>query len=188
MKKSCLECGKEFRTYPSRIKIGLGKYCGRECSGKNTCFKNGDKYWLGKKRPDLKKTDSIKTMFRKGQTPWNKGRVWPADVRLKISLSNKGKHSGSKNNMWKGGVTDENLRMRWSQEYKDWRKAIFKRDDYTCIICDSRGVFLNADHIKPFSLYPELRLDMNNGRTLCVKCHKIHGWNKYKNNYETKTA
>ena len=34
------------------------------------------------------------------------------------------------------------------------------------------GGKLNADHIKPFSLFPELRFDLNNGRTLCVECHK----------------
>ena len=29
-----------------------------------------------------------------------------------------------------------------------------------------------ADHVKPWALYPELRYDLDNGRTLCVPCHK----------------
>ena len=42
-----------------------------------------------------------------------------------------------------------------------------------CIIGGKgHGSKLNADHIKPFSLYPELRLIVENGRTLCVDCHK----------------
>jgi 5-methylcytosine-specific restriction endonuclease McrA len=30
----------------------------------------------------------------------------------------------------------------------------------------------NADHIKPWCKHPELRYDLNNGRTLCVECYK----------------
>ncbi len=57
-------------------------------------------------------------------------------------------------------------------EYREWRQAVFKRDDYTCQICKQKGGQLNADHIKRFSDYPELRLNLDNGRTLCVPCHK----------------
>ena len=30
---------------------------------------------------------------------------------------------------------------------------------------------IHADHIKPISIFPELKLDLNNGQTLCRKCH-----------------
>lgn len=30
--KSCLQCGKEFKTYPNWIKRGGGKYCSHKCS------------------------------------------------------------------------------------------------------------------------------------------------------------
>ena len=32
---------------------------------------------------------------------------------------------------------------------------------------------MNADHIKPWAYYPELRYDINNGRTLCVEHHRL---------------
>ena len=35
-----------------------------------------------------------------------------------------------------------------------------------------KTVTLNADHIKPFAYFPELRFAIDNGRTLCVDCHK----------------
>lgn len=57
-------------------------------------------------------------------------------------------------------------------EYKIWRRAVFARDDYTCVICHKKGVRLNADHIQPWALFPELRYELSNGRTLCVCCHR----------------
>lgn len=78
-----------------------------------------------------------------------------------------------KNPRWKGGITPINHKIRTSLEYKIWRKAVFERDNYTCIWCgDDRGGNLEADHIKPFAFYPELRFAIDNGRTLCSPCHK----------------
>ena len=59
-----------------------------------------------------------------------------------------------------------------SKKYADWRTSVFERDDYTCKICEQIGGKLNADHIMPFCLYPDKRLDINNGRTLCEDCHR----------------
>jgi Restriction endonuclease len=62
--------------------------------------------------------------------------------------------------------------IRASGKYHEWRKAVFQRDDYTCQVCGKRGVKLNAHHIKPFATHHELRMDIDNGITLCEKCHK----------------
>lgn len=66
-------------------------------------------------------------------------------------------------------------RDRSSKEYKQWRKAIFERDNYTCTMCGERGGRLNAHHILSWIKYPEHRYNVNNGITLCESCHKeIH--------------
>lgn len=93
--------------------------------------------------------------------------------------------SGKRHWNWKGGVTDISHRIRESSEYKQWRKSVFIKDKYTCQHCGKTGRNLNAHHIKPFSLYPDMRFDVNNGTTLCRECHiKIHKtereWNKSK--------
>ncbi len=77
---------------------------------------------------------------------------------------------------WQGGLTKKN-NIRMSIEYKLWRKFVFERDGFACIWCgfQSRGTRpadIHADHIKSFALFPELRLTIDNGRTLCVACHK----------------
>lgn len=56
-------------------------------------------------------------------------------------------------------------------EYQDWRSKVFERDDYTCKRCGYRGGELNAHHIKPYKNNKKERLDLNNGITLCKKCH-----------------
>lgn len=72
-------------------------------------------------------------------------------------------------------------------DYKLWREAVFKRDNYTCRFCKRpKGGNLQADHIKPFAIYPELRLSIDNGRTLCGECHKktdTFGWATYHKKY-----
>lgn len=69
------------------------------------------------------------------------------------------------------GLSSENEKIRHSKKYREWREAVFERDDYTCQLCGVRGGVLNADHILKFSLFPELRFDAINGRTLCRQCH-----------------
>lgn len=83
-----------------------------------------------------------------------------------------GKFTGEKASNWRGGITPHNLLQRASHKMRWWRKHVFQRDDYTCQSCAKRGGELHADHVLPFSLYPDLRFEILNGRTLCVPCHR----------------
>ncbi len=143
--KNCLICKKEFYTCQARIKIGRGKYCSRKCYG---ISKKGKKSW---------NKGISNSGFKKGYIPWNKGK------------------RGSETSNWRGGINPINLSIRSSLEYRIWRVAIFTRDDYKCQTCGKKGGTLHADHIKPFSLYPELRFAIDNGRTLCKSCHMKTG-------------
>lgn len=82
------------------------------------------------------------------------------------------KMTGVNNHNYKANKYSDNETIRRSFEYKQWRNSVFERDDYTCQICMARGCKINADHIKSFSMYPELRMELSNGRTLCVDCHR----------------
>lgn len=76
---------------------------------------------------------------------------------------------------WKGGITKENRALRNCARYKEWRKQVFERDNYTCQICKQKRKKLNAHHIEKFSINKLKRFDVNNGITLCEECHRrIH--------------
>lgn len=119
----------------------------------------------------------------KGRKEWmdtsglNKSKPWNKGLKGLQTAWNKGiinvHFVGEKNPNWKGGVTKINEKIRKSIEYKAWRTAVFERDNFTCVHCkESKPGKLNADHIKPFAYFPDLRFDINNGRTLCIDCHK----------------
>jgi hypothetical protein len=125
-----------------------------------------------------------KIVGRKAPTPFTK------EHKLKISVANKGRirtpeqrrklgesRKGEKSHFWKGGISTANELARKSVEYAIWREAVFKRDNYTCQDCGAHSghgkrVDLHADHRKPWALFPELRFAIDNGKTLCVPCHK----------------
>jgi 5-methylcytosine-specific restriction endonuclease McrA len=112
--------------------------------------------------------------FAPGYVPWNKGRKWthasPSDeTRSKIRASMLANP--------KPRVSPANERFRRSAPYRAWRQAVFMRDGHRCVACGAKGeagcrVELHADHIKPFARFPELRLEVSNGRTLCAPCHR----------------
>ncbi len=131
---------------------------------------------LGKKMPPY----SLESREKMRQAKL--GKKCSVETRQKMSISHKGELAPN----WKGGITPINLQIRASLEYRLWREAVFKRDNYTCQECqDKRGGNLNAHHKKPFAFFPELRFAIDNGITLCESCHQkteTFG-NRINNNY-----
>lgn len=144
------------------------------------------KYGLKRKRVHHEETkekirNTLKEKFSKGiLVPNFKGRPLPEHVRRACIEKNK-LLIGELSHRWKGGITPKNKLIRASSEYVSWRNEVFMRDDYTCQHCFKRGGNLEAHHIKPFAYYPELRLNVDNGLTLCNGCHnktKNERWSK----------
>lgn len=177
----CGICRQEFKTHPYLVKLGYGKYCSWNCKiialrghrkPNKICFCGKEFFPERWSKNTEKKYCSPKCQHEsmKGKH-YNKGIVRTEAQKLKNSLSRRGKYMGVNNHSWKGGITPENRKIRTSIEMDDWRKAVFKRDDYKCKWCKTGGK-LHADHIKPFAWYPKLRFDIKNGQTLCKKCHQ----------------
>ena len=120
------------------------------------------------------------------QVAWNKGKSWDSWMSpegAKKALKNVGGRYGKDHWNWQGGITTENHKIRDSKEYKEWRIKVFQRDRFRCVLCGYRSVKprdIRADHIRPFALYPDLRLEVSNGRTLCVPCDIKHGWQLFR--------
>ena len=98
---------------------------------------------------------------------------------------------GSGSPVWKGENVKKERTERGTPEYRDWRKEVFGRDRYTCQHCGARNgngkyIRLEAHHIYDFKNHPELHYDVNNGVTLCVKCHsEFHSlFGKHGNNLD----
>ncbi len=119
------------------------------------------------------------------------------ETRQKISTSNLGRIPPNKGKTGKDspnfGYRKENPisplhdLIRHCYNYREWRSDIFTKDNFTCMRCSKRGGYLHAHHKKLFSIILEQNnittleqaencselWNLNNGITLCKKCHKI---------------
>lgn len=127
------------------------------------------------------------------------GRIVSKETKQKISKSLKGiiftkEHlnkilenlpRGENHPNWKGGLTSLKTQIRNNFKYRQWRSDVFTRDNFTCQYCGKRGIYLEAHHLIEFSniilknnittleqaLNCEELWNINNGQTLCRKCH-----------------
>lgn len=137
----CLICEKQFYRRPSDILKGHNKYCSKKC------FLTDN---------PMKKEISVN--------------------KYRDTLIRNGTNKFENNPNWKGGITPLNKQIRASNEYKNWRNSVFIRDMYKCQECGAiskkgESCILHAHHIVPFSIDAKLRFELNNGITLCSKCH-----------------
>lgn len=115
-------------------------------------------------------TESCGCFLRERASETHKGKKLSKETKRKIGESEK----GPLNSSWKGGISSENNLIRNSVEYKEWRKAVYERDHYTCQMCGKKsGGDICAHHIYPFGEYPGRRFRIWNGITLCQDCHEL---------------
>lgn len=97
------------------------------------------------------------------------GKEKSLSSRIKMALAK------TKSNVFNGFKKRRNKSETTSKEYNHWRMAVFERDDFRCQICGNIGIYLQAHHIKSWCDYPDLRIKIDNGITLCKNCHsEIH--------------
>jgi len=79
---------------------------------------------------------------------------------------------GENNSRYNHELTKEEREdNRQTFENLEWRKNIYEKFDYTCVICDNRGYKINAHHLNGYHWDKENRFNINNGVVLCKDCH-----------------
>jgi 5-methylcytosine-specific restriction endonuclease McrA len=139
----------------------IHKFCSQSC------------YW------QYEKTHKYPHQFQKNHLvpkEWteNARKVWKGQKHTQEALEKIRLHSQGKNNpAWKGGITDKNQKIRQDFRRKEkWNLKVYQRDNYECQFCHTKShENLNAHHINKFKDFPNLRNNVENGITLCEKCH-----------------
>ncbi len=156
LSKTCESCGSVFyrKTCVTYLQWSHARFCSKRCKWDSNPASDKHYKWRG---GDLAKTCAICGVA------FTVGRYRTKAAYCSYRCKARGQDRG---------ISTENEKLRKSLAYKAWRTAVFHRDNYTCQSCGVRGGVLNADHIHPFALYPALRFDIDNGRTMCDPCHR----------------
>ena len=180
----CEECGR-YKIVEKRAARPLCTSCpkiGRYFSPETLLLKSNN--MKGEKNPMYGRTGHLNPSFGTHRSEEQKAHLsmmWKGEKSPKfgIPLSSETKRKignatrGENNGNWKGGVTPVMKILRGSPAYKNWRSAVFERDNWTCQMCNVRGGNLQAHHIRPVRDHKNdlLSFDINNGITLCDRCH-----------------
>lgn len=125
--KKCKICGKSF--YSKKYRKNHF-YCSNKCRAKDL----------------VNKRLSIKTEFKKGQTPWNKNKRFP-------------QFANENNALWKGRLVGYSGLHKWVKRHKGSPKH--------CLICSKKKSlqWANIDH--------KYRRNLDDYIPLCSSCHKL---------------
>lgn len=167
---------REYGCSDSTIKIIFRKYATpkERLKAKNHKAAESKK---GKPNPTFKE-------WRRTHSGWT-GQKHTKEARLKQSVAKLGKKYSLEKRIaqsarlqdisienWEGFVSTKTDRLKSSKQYKDWRRQVFERDNWTCQECGVRNNKLHPHHIKAKSTHPELVFEVSNGITLCKDCHR----------------
>ena len=154
------DCGNECIVSGKSLRGTNTSSCG--CLHRETSQKIGK---LNRGRPcseNFKREHSLRMM----------GHKVSEETKEKISFS----RLGEKHWRWRKDLTTEERKngRSYDLELYDWRKKICRLCHYRCIVCDSISLSKNpivAHHLNGWEIFKEERYNLNNGVTLCRKCH-----------------
>ena len=144
-----------------------------------------------------KMSEAKNRLYKSGWKVWNYGKHFSEETKEKIRKARANQKNiprGENHYFWKGGISPLKRRLATCFRRREWRRAVFERDKFTCQQCGVRGGYLEADHIVPlYIILKENKIttfeeamryeplwNVNNGRTLCRFCHnKTETWGRH---------
>lgn len=160
----CAHCGIAFTRTPGQLQEsrgkGIGTYCSREC-----CVAA----WRTTKQRPYRET--IRTYGGVELTCPTCGVVFTRSV----SVARKPTHAHYCSHACRGIGLRHNPEA-WTPPkrrggHKVWSRAVLRRDKRICQKCGTTEGMMHAHHIVGWARAPHLRLDVDNGITLCAACH-----------------
>ena len=178
--KYCIWCKKLIKR-PENWQLKNAKFCGKNCQG----------HWLAsitnppkpKIKINCKQCRKVIWKFQCEVRDRKIGGTYPSGFRkyenyfCSHACNAKYYRTGLRHPLWKNGKSKELDKRyeRHSAKYRLWRWKVFNRDSKTCQLCGEKypHVDIRAHHIKSYLLYSKLRFIVQNGITLCQKCHQL---------------
>jgi len=182
LEKICQCCGKDFVG-----QSGRQKFCSPRCFGqynmKDRKKENHSRWRGGMNTYKCLECGKSFESYNREMTPiYCSRKCYSLTQKGRMSPLKGTKHpqfSGENHPNWLKDRTklkkfDDTNKDRRSSAYANWRREVWKRDNFKCRIDnkDCNGQ-LQAHHILGYTDYPELRYEINNGITLCLAHHPL---------------
>ena len=190
---NCEKCNSPYRV--SEYRVTKAKYCSRLCANRSQTYKNNSVMLtcLACRTPFLVAPyRSKKALFCSRKCAYSN---YPVQLKLgKIIVCSICKNTFYRPPWYlqkygekfcssvcygkKLTINPDIKLLRTSYKYLNWRKKIMRLGKNVCSACGSVKS-LQADHIKPVATHPHLVYEVDNGKILCITCHKktpTYGW------------
>ena len=197
----CEICGKEVRQQRAVFDKHKHHYCSYECTnkGKSKYYSGENASFYGRSHNEETKNKISITKVSANQKGKNNKNFKSETVLCEICgkeidlpphrIKGSKHHYCSNECRWKGvgkyqsGVnnpaynpnkTDEEREQeRKYLEYYEWRRQVYRRDNWTCQVTRIKSGDIVAHHLESYATNKDLRTDINNGIVLSEKIHKL---------------
>lgn len=162
----CINCRKGFDVVPARL--ATAKFCSYKCRGKWRA-----KHWLGENHPRYQSGPRTLSCQHCGSKFSQRETEAISEFRKRkfcsMECAKHGQHrlTGEEHPLFKPDSRRKNRRGK----HGAWARAVISRDKARCQRCGAKNVELHAHHILSFEKHPDKRWDLDNGETLCFRCH-----------------